>query len=119
MIPVHVLRQLGVPMLRALIKHLDKSLTELDRLRCEPCSCVRDDRIACDHDIASMCFDTFTTARRELGGELVRRARLVLVGGVVVEPSVPVPPDYEPCGLCGFDHAYEPAESAGCPGVRS
>lgn len=25
-----------------------------------------------------------------------------------------LPEDYEPCGVCGFDHGYEPAESAEC-----
>lgn len=27
------------------------------------------------------------------------------------------PEDYEPCGACGYDHAYEPEESAFCPGL--
>lgn len=33
-------------------------------------------------------------------------------GGKVVEPSeAPLPADYEACGQCGFDHAYEHQEA--------
>lgn len=117
-------------MLRALVRHLDRSLLELDRLRQEPCRCVRDvfpgdasgisrGAVACDHDIAGMCHGVFGAVRASLSAEMIRRARVVLSRPVVLSCAAgdALPRDYEVCAVCGFDHAYEPRESQDCPGT--
>lgn len=46
----------------------------------------------------------------------VAQAFLESVRDVILGVEAPdddaLPPDYEPCGECGFDHAYEPEESS-------
>lgn len=125
-------RMLGTPMLRAIARHMDRSLRELDRLRSEPCRCVKDvfpgdasgisrGPVACDHDISDMCHGVFSAVRAQLASEMIRRARVILsrpaMGSSAAGDALPV--DYEPCAVCGFDHCYEPDESSACPGVRS